>query len=152
MTSKLCVLLITCLIAIACSQSDGPPLTISKVVVLEPMPGTRMAAGYLVLENNSNEPITIEKVTSPQFTSVAMHETVIEDDVARMLSIAPLNIDPRSIIEFAPGGKHLMLIASSMGEIAPDMPVSIEFHYDSNGLLIVGTTVKSRGSFQNKVD
>ncbi len=131
------------MLALACGQPAGPPLTISNVVVLEPVPGMSVAAGYLVLENHSDQPITIEKVTSPQFASIEMHETIILDDVARMVSLSSLIVDRQSNIVFEPGGKHLMMFASS-SDITPGLPVTIEFHNDSRGLLIVATTVSSR--------
>ncbi len=143
MTSNSFVLLLVSMLALACGQPAGPPLTISNVVVLEPVPGMSVAAGYLVLENHSDQPITIEKVTSPQFASIEMHETIILDDVARMVSLSSLIIDRQSNIVFEPGGKHLMMFASS-SDITPGLPVTIEFHNDGRGLLIVATTVSSR--------
>jgi hypothetical protein len=132
-----------CVLAVACSPPAGPPLTISNVVVFEPLPGTNMTAGYLTLANNSNQPIAIDKVTSPQFARVEMHETVIQDDVARMVALAPLIIKRHSSVQFEPGGKHLMMFDSTK-EIMRGMPVTVEFHYDTSGLLIVATTVSSR--------
>ena len=143
MTSRLAVALIACMLAIACSPREGPPLTISNVVVPEPPTGKSVTAAYLTLENNSNQPIAIEKVTSPQFASVEMHQTVIQDDVARMVSVAPLIIERHSSVLFAPGGKHLMMSGSPQ-EIVAGLPLTIEFHYDTNGLLIVTTTVSGR--------
>ncbi len=143
MTSNSFVLLLVSMLALACGQPAGPPLRISNVVVLEPVPGMSVAAGYLVLENHSDQPITIEKVTSPQFASIEMHETIILDDVARMVSLSSLIVDRQSNIVFEPGGKHLMMFASS-SDITPGLPVTIEFHNDSRGLLIVTTTVSSR--------
>ncbi len=143
MTSKLFATFVMCVLAVACSPPAGPPLTISNVVVFEPLPGTNMTAGYLTLANNSNQPIAIDKVTSPQFARVEMHETVIQDDVARMVALAPLIIERHSSVQFEPGGKHLMMFDSTK-EIMRGMPVTVEFHYDTSGLLIVATTVSSR--------
>jgi copper(I)-binding protein len=140
---KRAIALIMCGPALACSPPESAPLAISNVVVLEPLPGTSMTAGYLTVENNSDQPITIEKVTSPQFARVEMHETVIEDDVTRMMPLSPLIVSRHSNIVFEPGGKHLMMSGPPQ-EIAPGLPVTVEFHYDTSGLLIVATTVSSR--------
>ena len=102
-----------------------------------------MTAGYLTVENNSNHPITIEKVTSPQFARIEIHETVIQNNVTRMVSFSPLIIDRHSNIVFEAGGKHLMM-SSPPQDIVPGMPVTVEFHYDTSGLVIVATTVSSR--------
>lgn len=135
-----------CFFAVACSAPEGPPLTISKVVVLEALPGKQMSVGYMTFDNNSGQPIAIDSVTSPQFARVEMHETVIENDVARMESITSLVIDPRSRVVFEAGGKHLMM-SGPLTQAKAGMPVTIEIHYDFNGLLIVSTTVSSRNDF-----
>ena len=146
MMSRLAVALIVCTLANACSPGDGPPLSISNVVVPAPLPGTTMTAGYLTFENNSNMPIAIERVTSPQFAQVEMHQTILEDDVARMVGLAPLVVLQHSNIRFEPGGKHLMLSGWSQ-EIVAGLQIAIEFHYDGGGLLIVTTTVSPRDGF-----
>lgn len=146
MILKRAVALIMCMPAIACGPPEGARLAISNVVVLEPLPGTSMTAGYLTVENNSNQPIAIEKVTSPQFARIEIHETVIQDNVTRMLSLSPLIVERQSNIVFEPGGKHLMM-SDPQQEIVPGLPVSVEFHYDTSGLLIVATTVSSRDVF-----
>ncbi len=143
MTSKLFGTLALYLLVIACSPPAGPPLTISNLVVFEPLPGTNMTAAYLTLANNSDQPITIDNVTSPQFARVQMHQTVLDDDVARMLALAPLIVERHSSVHFEPGGKHLMMSAATEETVA-GMPVTVEFHFDNNGLLIVATTVSSR--------
>ena len=143
MTSRLFGTLALYLLVIACSPPAGPPLTISNLVVFEPLPGTNMTAAYLTLANNSDQPITIGDVTSPQFARVEMHQTVLDDDVARMLALAPLIVERHSSVHFEPGGKHLMMSAATKETVA-GMPVTVEFHYDNNGLLIVATTVSSR--------
>jgi len=143
MTPTLAVALIMCMTAIACSPPPSPPLTISNVAILESLPGTSMTVGYLTLENNSNEPIAIESVTSPQFARVEMHETVIEADVARMVPLAPFIVERHASVQFRPGGKHLMMSDSPQAIVA-GLPVTVEFHYATNGLLIVATTVTAR--------
>jgi copper(I)-binding protein len=93
----------------ACS-TDAPSLTISDVVIKKPMPGMMMSAGYFSLNNNTSEPIVITHVRSPQFGSVEMHESVVEDGIARMIKLGELTLPPESEVDFVPGGKHLMLM------------------------------------------
>lgn len=147
MTARLAIPLAAILCIAACGQPAGPTLTISNIVILEPLPGSGMAAGYLAMENHSDRPITIVKVSSPAFASIEMHETVIEDEVARMISLAPLVIGPKSAIVFEPGGKHLMMSGAAR-EMAPGEAVTIEFHDNASGLVAVATTVRSRQGFQ----
>ena len=104
-TTLVCLVL---LIA-ACSQPQ-PPLVVSDVDITRPMPGMKMSAGYFVLTNNTDEPIRITSVTSPQFAAVEIHETRIEDGIARMREIDALIVPPRGSVTLERGGKHLMLM------------------------------------------
>lgn len=114
-------LLVLC--AAACSD-DAAPLVASDIVIRPPLPGMEMAAGYLSLHNTGRQPVTITGVTSAQFGRVEMHETVIEDGVARMVELGALTLLPGSTIDFSPGGKHLML----MQPLSELDSVTLNFH------------------------
>ncbi len=68
-----------------------------------------MTAGYFVLENRGSETLRITAVTSPQFDHVEIHETVVENDVARMRPMHEIVVAPGARVVFEPGGMHLML-------------------------------------------
>ncbi len=108
-----------------------PPLVARNVVVTRPMPGMKMSAGYLSLNNNTNTPIRVTRVSSPQFASVELHESTIEDGVARMREIPELVIPPRAAVTLERGGKHLMLMKPS----GDSDDVSLNF-YDGDQLLL----------------
>ncbi len=91
------------------------------------MPGMRMSAGYFTLTNNTNRPIRITHVSSPQYGAVEMHETVIENDVARMREIPFIEIPARGSMTFERGGKHLML----MRPLEDGDEVTLDFHGDT---------------------
>ena len=103
--------LILALLGCACSQGSAP-LVASDVVVSKPIPGMSMAAGYLTLSNNASQPIIITQVTSPQFESVEMHESVIEDGMARMYPLGDLMVLAKSVRR-VPAGRQ-----------APDAPAA----------------------------
>jgi copper(I)-binding protein len=99
---------VTFLIVLACS-SEQPPLLAEDLKIVRPVPGMSMGAGYLTLENNSEKPISITRVHSPELVSVEMHESVLEDGVSRMYKLQEVVILPGQSVRFEPGGKHLML-------------------------------------------
>ncbi len=94
----------------ACSNEPAPPLAVTGVELTKPMPGMSMSAGYLILSNASSDATTITHVSSPQFGSVEMHETRIEDGISRMRKLPELVVEPGSEVVFERGGKHLMLM------------------------------------------
>lgn len=109
---KLTLAVLSALLMMACSETKAP-LTARDVVVSQAVPGMPMSAGYFELTNNSGQAISISHVTSPQFASVQMHETIIEEEVARMIPLEILVLQPGETVSFKPGGKHLMLMRPS---------------------------------------
>lgn len=108
MKRLLCVLFCIALMS-ACSL-ERVPLTATDVAIAKPRPGMQMTAAYLTLANNTTQAITITRVTSPEFEIVEMHESVIEDGMARMYRLGDLTILPGKSVQFVPGAKHLMLM------------------------------------------
>jgi copper(I)-binding protein len=123
--------------AIAACDSDGrPPVVAANVVVTAPAPGMPMAAGYLDISNHSGTSIRITRVSSPDYGSVEMHETVVEDDVARMRAIPVLEIADGDTVVFERGGKHLMLMRP-IG--APD---TITLNFYSDDVLVLSVSAE----------
>ncbi len=113
----------------ACTAEVQPPLVASDVRVTGPMP--RMKAGYMTLTNNTDDAISITRVSSPQFGRAEIHETVIEDDVSRMRPVGDLTIAAGGSVQLEPGGKHLMLMQPV------DSPQSVSLNlYDGDTLLL----------------
>ena len=109
-------LIIAALLLAACGAPQ-PPLVASDVEITKPVPGRHMSAGYLVLTNNTDEDILITGVTSPQFGAVEIHETTIDDGVARMRELDELVVPSRGSVKLERGGKHLMLMqAKDIGD------------------------------------
>ena len=72
-----------------------------------------------------------------------VHETRIEDGVARMHMIDTLRIPARSMVVLADGGKHLMLDQPTQ-PIAKGTSTTLQIEYNIDGLVIVSTSIQSR--------
>ena len=125
---RIAVALVTLLVA-ACGAPQ-PPLVASDVEITQPMPGRHMSAGFFRLSNNTDADIRITRVTSPQFGAVEIHETTIEDGIARMRELDELLVPARGSVTLERGGKHLMLMqagdagkAVSLQLFSEDAPV-----------------------------
>lgn len=70
----------------------------------------RPSAGYLGIENSGPRADRLVSITSPDFARVEMHDTVSEDGMKKMVKLDGVDVAAGSTLEFAPGGKHLMLI------------------------------------------
>ena len=127
--------LILLLVLGACS-GDRAPLIATDVAVSKPKPGMRVAAGYITLSNNTTETITITRVTSPEFKSVEMHESILEDGISRMYALDEVTIPAGQNVAFEPGGKHLML----MNPTSDADSATLAFYADNVLLLSVNAT------------
>jgi hypothetical protein len=106
------------------------------------MPGMSVSAAYMALTNNSNEEVRITRVTSPQFGAVELHETSIENDVARMRAVDELIIRPGETVRLERGGMHLMLMRQA-GDIDT---VTLNLHSGDAILLSVSASLSSDGN------
>jgi copper(I)-binding protein len=124
------------LVLSACSEKSGPPVVASNIVVTAPAPDMSMAAAYLDIVNQSGAAIRITSITSPGYELVEMHETTIEDGVARMREIPALEIEDGETVTFERGGKHLMLMRPLA---SPDI-VTLNFY--SEDLLLLSVSAR----------
>ena len=118
---------------IACSGETKAPLVATDIVVTAPMPGGRMSAGYVSLRNNTDIEIRINKITSPAFEKIEIHESMLEDGIAKMHRLEALSIPANSSVILANGGKHLMLLRPT----ASADSVSLNFYSDDTIILSV---------------
>lgn len=128
----LAVLLLACLGA---CLSDRPPLLIDGLEITAPLPGNDMSAGYFELTNTTAAPLVITRVASPDFERVMMHETTIDDGIARMRMLEEITVPAGQTVRFSRGGKHLML--SGAGPTA-DL-VTLQFYAGDALLLSIST-------------
>lgn len=130
------LLILLAVITAACDSQDGPPVVAGNIVVTGPAPGMPMAAGYLEISNHSGSTIRITRVSSPEYESVEIHETVIEDGVARMRAIPALEIANGETVVFERGGRHLMLMRPV------DEPDTITLNFYSGDALVLSVSAE----------
>lgn len=100
-----------------------PGLVVESPWIREPPPGARVLAGFAELVNHSQTPVIIDRADSPAFVHVMMHESRLENGLARMVPHATLTVPAGGRLSLAPGGLHLMLhepkAANPAGEKIP---------------------------------
>jgi copper(I)-binding protein len=139
---RLAATLAALVLVAGCGGYDGPPIVATDVVVTAPGAGMPMAAGYLRIGNRSGSDIRITRVSSPEYASVEMHETLIEDGVARMRAIPVLEIADGETVVLERGGKHLMLM-QPVGE-----PRTITLNFYSGDVLLLNVSAEFRSAME----
>ena len=97
------------LAALPLSAGACPGLEVKSPWIREPPPGARVLAGFAELVNPGSSPVVIDRAESPQVGHVMMHESRLEDGLARMVPHATLVVPAGGRLSLAPGGLHLML-------------------------------------------
>ncbi len=127
----------------ACQPHVEPPVVISDVRILAPMPGSSAGVAYMTISNNGDAPIRISGIRSPQFDRIEMHETRTDaEGISRMNQLGHVEIPADGATEFIAGGKHLMLMGAKPDAMAGS-PVTLEIEYNE-GLLVVSATLQGR--------
>lgn len=72
-------------------------------------PGATVAAVYLRIDNTGGPADRLLAIKSPVATSAELHRTSIEDGIARMRQVSTLHVGANEVLEFVPGGLHIML-------------------------------------------
>jgi copper(I)-binding protein len=68
-----------------------------------------MNAGYLKINNLSDKVIYVVGVSSPDYQSVSIHESIQVDGMHKMESVDSIEIMAGETVLLEPGGMHLML-------------------------------------------
>ena len=110
--NKLCIIFcifIYCLVIPGCNDTSKPGIIIKDAHLYLPLKGSDMTAGYLRLENNQPNKITINSIECEK-VNASIHETILNSEgLMKMKKLEMLTVDGESNLNFIPGGKHVML-------------------------------------------
>tara|TARA_B100000700_G_C14392260_1_gene555328 strand:- start:6 stop:440 length:435 start_codon:yes stop_codon:yes gene_type:complete len=93
----------------SCQTKETNPILLSKIQAFAPLNGSSIGIAYMNIKNTSDQSITLNNFSSPQFSSVSLHESLLSEGVIKMKHIEKLVIDSGEEIILKQGGKHLML-------------------------------------------
>src|SRR5690242_16846496 len=97
-------LLLATLLVVATAYADGPSVRARHVWIRVSPPGVGVDAGYLTLENLTGKPLDLQKVASPDFESVEIHQSIEKDGVESMQELSKLALPVKGGVDFKPGG------------------------------------------------
>ncbi len=146
----LALLLTACTLSAPPQAQEQPALTGDALRVenawARPSP---MAAGngavYLVIVNPTDQADRLVAADSSAAENVELHETVNDGGVMRMEPRPEgFPVDPKSIVELKPGGKHIMLLGLKAPlEVGQEIQVTLTF--EKAGEISVTAPVKEMG-------
>ncbi len=108
-------------------------------------PVSKNSAAYFVLHNAGKKDVKIVDVVTPAAEMAMMHDSVIEMSMVRMVHLEELSIPAGGTVEFATGGKHLMLV-NLTGKLEAGKEIPVTFKLDNGESVLVTMMVKKDGS------
>lgn len=72
--------------------------------------GAQVGVGYMAIKNNGTTPDRLIGGSVDVADHFELHVTTIENGIARMRELSDIEIKPGQVIEFKPGGSHVMFV------------------------------------------
>jgi copper(I)-binding protein len=102
-------------------------ITIENARIMEPPPGATTAAAYFTLRNDGPAD-QLAGASSPVAASAMLHETRNEAGMMSMHHMEGIDLPAGGVIEFAPGGRHIMLTGLTQPLVAGGLhPITFTF-------------------------
>jgi copper(I)-binding protein len=97
------------LLAARLAHADCGALRIEQPHILAGPPGTPVLAGYAVLRNPGDSPVTVTGFDSGAFATVELHRMSSDHGTLQMRPEAQLTVPAHGQLDIRPGERHLML-------------------------------------------
>ena len=141
---RLLVLLIALLAGLSgCGDRQESRTAISNGWIRLPAVPGQPAAGYFTLEATKDHKALV-RITSSRAGRIEMHKTEMAGSMAGMKKVERISVTDGREIEFAPGGRHLMLFELDPSLKAGDT-ADIVLHFEQGGLASFQATVVGPG-------
>ena len=118
-------------------------VTVTDLWISEAPPTVSVLVAYASLKNNSDISLSLVSVSSPLFSSIEIHRSIVKDDIATMERHTTLEIPSKSTIKLVPGDFHLMLFN-------PKIPLAIGDAATLKFIFSDGTKITTEASVRNR--
>lgn len=120
-----------------------PAITIENAWARPTAGAATTGAAYLTIKNNGSVADSLVGATTDVATAVAFHESKLEGSVMTMRSLDSIPLQAGGTVEFAPGGKHLMLLGLKSALVA-GKSFALTLRFKNAGLVPVQVMVSER--------
>ena len=135
------VLLLALPLAALAAVAAAVGLTVESAWARATPPGASVAAVYLRIDNMGGLADRLLAIRTPVAASVEVHQTSVEDGMARMRMVSMLHVGANEVLEFVPGGLHIMLFGLKKPLVA-GQTFELELVFEVVGLRRITVTVR----------
>lgn len=144
--NKLLQALLLTISILASSLSYASELSVNGAWIREAPPVSKVQAAYMLINNPTDKAVELVAATSPVYSRIEFHRTVLDKGVARMLQENSLTIPARSELHLRPEGAHMMLFNPGQPLKAGDkVPFTLTFS-DQRRLEVILIVKKATGA------
>ncbi len=104
-------------------------------------PNVPVLAGYFTLQNRSERHKALLGGKSPAFGRMTLHRSEMSGGTAQMHALTRLELPPHAMLDFQPGGHHVML-EDPKRPLHPGDKVPFELNFDDGSKLEATFTVR----------
>ncbi|MBW2243350.1 MAG: copper chaperone PCu(A)C [Deltaproteobacteria bacterium] len=131
-----------CLMLVVAAPGFAGDLTATDVWIRQPPPGSN-AAAYLTLTNRGSAARSLVGVSCAAAEKAELHESKVEDGVARMTPVERVEVPAGGATTLAPMGLHIMLIRPTLPAAGESVELVLEL--DGGETLSVSAEVRGMG-------
>ncbi|MDG0026538.1 copper chaperone PCu(A)C [Trinickia sp. Y13] len=135
-------LLAACAAVSAPAHATGAQAITASHAWVRWLPNNLPSAGYVTLTNASDKSIDLTDVTSPDYGSAMLHQTVSNGSTTNMVMVEKATVPAHGSLTIAPVGYHIMLEEPTR-KIAPGDTVHLKLRFSDGETLDTPFAVKS---------
>jgi len=103
------LMLLISLLILACDKTD---IEITNAITPVRSDTQNIYAAYLNIKNNTSSNIELIGIRSESFNSIMLHQSSVENGIAKMRHMEKLIIPQKTQVKLEPNGKHIMLMGA----------------------------------------
>lgn len=135
------LLVVALAIAASASLAQGLRLVVKDAWVREAPASRPTSAAYMTIDNPSDREVVIVSASTPAARVVELHEMHDDNGRMRMRKVDKVVVAPRSRVELAPGGLHVMLFELT-GPLVAQAKVTFTLALADGAAVTVEATVR----------
>ncbi|MFA5531920.1 MAG: copper chaperone PCu(A)C [Thiohalomonadaceae bacterium] len=127
--------------ALFASAASAAEFMVKDPWIRESPPNALALGAFATLHNGTDQARTVVAARSAVASKVELHQTVMEDSLAKMVPQEKIEIAPGGEVKLQPGGLHIMLIGPKIALRAGDR-VEVVLEFEDGATLPVNFEVR----------
>ncbi|WP_413701047.1 copper chaperone PCu(A)C [Psychromonas sp. KJ10-10] len=121
--------------------SNATVLNIEDAYVRATPPHTQNSAAFMLINNSSDEPLTLISASSDIADRVELHSHIMSDGMMKMRQVESITVDAKGSTELRPGSFHVMFLGLKSPLTEGDS-VNLKLHFSNGDEIVIDAPIK----------